>query len=187
MRLNQLVHIDNRFEKSVNLLLDLNSRTKLDGYIPTHSSVGILCSYLQEVQSYSGNRATVLIGPYGKGKSHLLLVLLALLGKLDAPELSALVDRIKAVEPVSTQLIDTISADPSPMLPVIINAANITLDRAFMKGLTTALHRAGLDDVIPDSVFTEALKTIRNWQDHYPRTYEAFCARCVEIPVKDLI
>ena len=187
MRLNQLVHIDNRFEKSVNLLLDLNSRTKLDGYIPTHSSVGILCSYLQEVQSYSGNRATVLIGPYGKGKSHLLLVLLALLGKLDAPELSALVDRIKAVEPVSTQLIDTISADPSPMLPVIINAANITLDRAFMKGLTTALHRAGLDDVIPDSVFTEALKTIRNWQDHYPGTYEAFCARCVEIPVEDLI
>ena len=74
MRLVDLVKIDHRFEKSVNLLLDLNDRSKLKLYIPTRSSVKLLENYLGEVDSFSGKRASILIGPYGKGKSHLLLV-----------------------------------------------------------------------------------------------------------------
>ena len=79
MRLVDLVKIDHRFEKSVNLLLDLNNRSKLKLYIPTRSSVKLLEGYLNEINSFSGRRANILIGPYGKGKSHLLLVLMALI------------------------------------------------------------------------------------------------------------
>ena len=39
MRLVDLVRIDHRFEKSVNLLLDLNDASKLKLYIPTRSSI----------------------------------------------------------------------------------------------------------------------------------------------------
>ena len=46
MRLDELVKIDNRFEKSVNLLLDLYAQDKIDGYIPTRSSVKILGEYI---------------------------------------------------------------------------------------------------------------------------------------------
>ena len=81
MKLLELVKIDNRFEKSVNLTLDLYVQDKIDGYIPTRSSVNILDSYINEVRSFRGNRATGLIGPYGKGKSHLLLVLLSILSR----------------------------------------------------------------------------------------------------------
>ena len=81
MKLLELIKIDNRFEKSVNLTLDLYVQDKIDGYIPTRSSVNVLDSYINEVRSFSGNRATVLIGPYGKGKSHLLLVLLSILSQ----------------------------------------------------------------------------------------------------------
>ena len=79
MRLVDLVRIDHRFEKSVNLLLDLNDESKLKLYIPTRSSIKLLAEYLEEVDTFSGKRANILIGPYGKGKSHLLLVLLAIL------------------------------------------------------------------------------------------------------------
>ena len=65
MKLLELIKIDNRFEKSVNLTLDLYVQDKIDGYIPTRSSVNILDSYINEVRSFRGNRATVLIGPYG--------------------------------------------------------------------------------------------------------------------------
>ena len=74
MRLVDLIKIDNRFEKSVNLLLDLHVQGKIDGYIPTRSSVKILDNYINEIRTFTGNRASVLIGPYGKGKSHLLLI-----------------------------------------------------------------------------------------------------------------
>ena len=42
MKLLELIKIDNRFEKSVNLTLDLYVQDKIDGYIPTRSSVNIL-------------------------------------------------------------------------------------------------------------------------------------------------
>ena len=48
MRLVDLVKIDHRFEKSVNILLDLNDRSKLKLYIPTRSSVKLLGGYLNE-------------------------------------------------------------------------------------------------------------------------------------------
>ena len=79
MRLSDLIKIDNRFEKAINLGLDLNSQEKIDHYIPTRSAMNILGDYIDSVHVFSGNRARVLIGPYGKGKSHLLLILLAIL------------------------------------------------------------------------------------------------------------
>ena len=42
MRLKDLVQIDNRFEKSVNLLLDLNDKKKVNAYILTRSSINLL-------------------------------------------------------------------------------------------------------------------------------------------------
>ena len=79
MRLADLVRIDSRFERSVNLLLDLHNEEKLRLYIPTRSSIRIITEFIREVNHYTGDRANILIGPYGKGKSHLLLVLLAIL------------------------------------------------------------------------------------------------------------
>ena len=84
MRLADLVRIDSRFERSVNLLLDLHNEEKLRLYIPTRSSINLILSYLQEVTDFHGDRASILIGPYGKGKSHLLLVLLSLLSGRDS-------------------------------------------------------------------------------------------------------
>ncbi len=48
MRLVNLVRIDHRFEKSVNLLLDLNDESKLKLYIPTRSSIKLLTEYLKK-------------------------------------------------------------------------------------------------------------------------------------------
>lgn len=174
MTLSQIVKIDNRFEKSVNLLLDLNSKAKIEGYIPTRSSVNILLSYLKEVISFSGNRATILVGPYGKGKSHLLLVLLALLSKSNSPELDNLISRIIAVDEGSREVFNKITADDRPMLPVIVNATNVSLDHAMVRALNIALTSAGIHDMVSDDLFTEALKAIQNWKDNFPNTYNSF-------------
>lgn len=141
MKLLELIKIDNRFEKSVNLTLDLYVQDKIDGYIPTRSSVNILDSYINEVRSFSGNRATVLIGPYGKGKSHLLLVLLSILSQTcQMSAIKKLVQRISAVNPDAASHISDVMENQGQFLPVLINASgNNSLNQAFMRGLTSAL------------------------------------------------
>lgn len=176
MKLLELIKIDNRFEKSVNLTLDLYVQDKIDGYIPTRSSVNILDSYINEVRSFSGNRATVLIGPYGKGKSHLLLVLLSILSQTcQMSAINKLVQRISAVNLDAAAHISDVIENTGQFLPVLINASgNNSLNQAFMRGLTSALTRDGLEDVIPDNYYTESVKMLQNWQQNFPDTYKSF-------------
>lgn len=175
MRLVDLIKIDNRFEKSVNLLLDLHVQGKIDGYIPTRSSVKILDNYINEIRTFTGNRASVLIGPYGKGKSHLLLILLELLSQnCPMSVIDALIERIAAVNRDAAEHIKDTMSNFGPFLPVIINAGSGTLSQAFMRGLTNALVRDELGDVIPDNYYSEAIKMIQNWEEHFPSTFTAF-------------
>ena len=142
---------------------------------------------MNEVEKYSGNRATVLIGPYGKGKSHLLLVLLAILSKQNYSELTDLRRRILLVAEGNEALINNAFSDTAPMLPVIVNPTNMTLGHALSKALSDALRRNGLTDIVPDNIYTEALKAIENWKVDYPGTYKLFLEKCIDIPAEEII
>ena len=77
-KFKDFIEIDKKFQNSINLQLDIDNLSKLNSYIPTHSSILVLDGFLNNVLS-DRDKANILIGPYGKGKSHLLLVLLAYL------------------------------------------------------------------------------------------------------------
>ena len=173
MRLKDLVQIDNRFEKSVNLLLDLNDKKKVNAYILTRSSINLLKDYLREVTGFSGRRANILIGPYGKGKSHLLLVLMAILSGKPSNELTMLFEKIKHIDIDAAETIEAINKSYR-FLPVIINTTSGNLSQAFVRSLNYALIREGLDDIVPDNYFSEAIKAIKQWRDVYPDTFCAF-------------
>ena len=173
MKLADLVKIDHRFEKSVNLLLDLNDESKLKLYIPTRSSVKLLTEYLEEVDTFSGKRANILIGPYGKGKSHLLLVLLAILSGNDTDEMRQLIERIGNLDGNAKEKIEKVYK-AKKLLPVIINTNSGDLSQAFVRSLNQTLRREKLEDVVPDNYFSKALATITQWETHYPDTYYAF-------------
>ena len=176
MKLTDLISIDNRFEKSINLLLDLNNEKKVSDYIPTRSSVRLLNDYLSETINYTGARATALIGPYGKGKSHLLLVLLYILSMGKTAVSKALIRRIRAITPESAELLKTVVNSQSRFLPVILNVnSSVTLEQSMIRSLFHALDREKLYDITPDSYFSVALKTIDQWKKEYPDTYDALC------------
>lgn len=173
MRLVDLVKIDHRFEKSVNLLLDLNDRSKLKLYIPTRSSVKLLGGYLNEVDSFLGKRANILIGPYGKGKSHLLLVLMAMLSGTASAELEELITKIEMIDKEAAAVIGN-TYRKKKLLPVIINPNSGTLAQAFVRSLSQALKHEHLQDVVPENYFSEALRTIEQWKQFYKNTYKLF-------------
>ena len=181
MKLTDLIAIDNRFEKSINLLLDLNNEKKVKDYVPTRSSIRLLKTYLSETVNYTGSRATALIGPYGKGKSHLLLVLLYLLSMGKTPVSKALVKRIAQIDPESEALLKSILNEKARFLPVILNvSSSANLEQAMIKSLFQVLHQEKLFDAMPDSYFSMAIKTIDQWKEQYPNTYEALCDSLVK-------
>ena len=143
-RLKDWVKIDKRFENSVNLYLDLDNRAKIDNYVYTRSSQDIIDYYLDNIAK-DREHATMLIGPYGKGKSHMLLVLL---------------DRLRHME--------------RPYLPVIISGTDGDLNHAFLIGITDALKRAELENIVPESYYSEALKKITQWKNDFPEAYGHF-------------
>lgn len=101
--LKDIISFNSNFKTAINLYLSLNKTDKVLSYIPTMSSVHFLGEYAQSVLT-NKEQATLLVGPYGKGKSHLLLVLLAVLSLERNSEntkvINQLVKKISAVEKV---------------------------------------------------------------------------------------
>ena len=147
-RLEELINIDNRFQKSVNLLLDLQNEEKVKSYIPTRSSVNILKQYLKSIINNAGNKANILIGPYGKGKSHLLLVLMSIISKKNKAAIDCITSKIKEVDDETYNIIENYIKNEKPMLPVIISTAGEDLNKAFLFALNEALEDSGLSAMI---------------------------------------
>ena len=100
MKYSDIISINENFQYSINLQFDLNNINKIKEYIPTKDSCQVLNKYYDSILgSYS--KATTLVGPYGKGKSHLLLVLLMLLNdyeKSDEDLINNLIEKIKKID-----------------------------------------------------------------------------------------
>ena len=77
-KLSDFISFNMNFKTSINLYLDINKADKIKSYIPTKSSLGVMRDYLRSVLTGT-EQASLLIGPYGKGKSHLFLVMLAVI------------------------------------------------------------------------------------------------------------
>ena len=79
--MKQLINIAKGFQTSVNIAYDLNNDEKIRGFIPTMSSLDVIEDVLLSTTATSTQRARILIGAYGRGKSHIILVLMSLLFK----------------------------------------------------------------------------------------------------------
>lgn len=177
--LNEVISFDSSFKTAINLYLSLNKIEKVLNYIPTKSSVRFLDEYLEAIMGKKVH-ATLLVGPYGKGKSHLLLVLLAMLSLERNTEnteiINQLKSKIKDVEEIGDKVSDDVDAvwHSKRFLPVIINDTRGDLNQAFLAALEDALKRAGLDELSPDTYYSEALKRIDEWEKEYKETFELF-------------
>ena len=171
-QIEEIIKINKRFGKSINLHLDLGDYHKILEYIPTKSSLLILRQFLSSVLQQKTEGANILIGPYGKGKSHLLLVLLTILKERDREKLSRLFHKIEELDGETSELIKTLWEKKKPFLPVLVSSGAGGLKNAMIQALQEALLQEGLTSLSPDSYYGEAVKNIQLWEKEYPDTYE---------------
>lgn len=177
--LKDIIKFNSSFKTAVNLYLSLNKPEKVLGYIPTKSSVNFMGDYLKAVLE-NKEQATLLVGPYGKGKSHLLLVILAALSmertKANNNIIAELIKNVRGVDEIGQDVSETIERvwNNKRFLPVLITDTTGDLNQAFLYGLNDALRREKLNDLVPDTYYSIALDRIEDWKQNYPETYVFF-------------
>lgn len=183
--LRDIIEFNNSFKTAINLYLNMNNTEKVLGYIPTKSSINFLGDYLNSVLE-NKEQASLLVGPYGKGKSHLLLVLLAVLS-LDRTEeneevMVELIKKVNQVDEIGNKVADQIKElwGKHKYLPVLISNSNGDLNQSFLYALNEALKREGLDDLTPETYFSIALSRIDDWKNNYAETYAIFESEITE-------
>ena len=177
--LKDIIQFNKNFKTAINLYLSLNKPEKVLGYIPTKSSVNIMSNYLSAVLE-NKEQATLLVGPYGKGKSHLLLVLLAILSMERNPDkdkiAKTLINNIKKVDEIGESVADEVKKvwKKKRFLPVLITDTTGDLNQAFIVGLNEALKREGLQNLSPNTYYSIALERIADWKKNYKNSYKLF-------------
>ena len=95
--LNDFIEISSGFQSSVNIAYDLYNEGKIQDFIPTTSALELIENILLSTQAEATQRAKILTGAYGRGKSHIVLVALSMLYCKDKKVFNNLLDSIKKI------------------------------------------------------------------------------------------
>ena len=180
--MRDMISVASGFQYSVNIGYDLGSDDKLRNFIPTKSALSLLEDILLSLSPTSTDRARVLIGAYGKGKSHIVLTILSILLKRDLSLFEKLLPRLRE-NPRLYQLVLNYYDSDNKILPVVINGSNTSLTQAFLISLQRTLSEYDLMTAMPETNYKAAAGVITRWKKEFPDTYKEF-QNCIDAPAE---
>lgn len=184
--LKEKIGVAKGFQTSINIAFDLHNDDKVRNFIPTMSSLDIIEDVLYSTSARANSRSRILIGAYGRGKSHIILVLMSLLFKKDVTLFDVLLNKIKENNPTFYEFaFDYIKSDKR-LLPIIVSGSSSSLTQSFLSALQQALKDESLSDLMPETHFVAAVNAIELWKNEYKDTYNKFVAELNE-PVENLV
>lgn len=184
--LDNYISVANDFQYAINIKYDLYADDKIRNYIPTSSAIEIIEDVILSTAPSSTDRARIFVGPYGKGKSHLALVILSILCRNDKTLYDNLLSIICKTNNDLCAYIKDYQNSNKKMLPVVIQGGAMGIRQSLLFSLRKALEDAELDQFMPETYFKAAVQTIENWKNNYPDTYKKFSDH-IDCSVSDFI
>lgn len=179
--MSKMISVASGFQYSVNIGYDLSSDEKLKNFIPTKSALHLLEEILLSTAETSTERSRVLIGAYGKGKSHIVLTILSILLKRDLNLFEKMLPRLEEY-PKIKQCVLNYYESKNKILPVVITGSSTSLTQAFLLALQRTLSDNDMLDIMPETNYRAAISVIERWKAEFPDTYKLFEA-AIETPV----
>lgn len=167
--MTKMVSVVKGFQHSINIAYDLYDDDKIKNFIPTTSALSLLENILLSTDIRATNRARILIGAYGKGKSHIVLMILSILLKRDLKIFERLLNKLETF-PKLKQLVNNYYESNNKILPVVITGSNTSLSQAFLVSLQRTLSENDLLDLMPETNYQAAVLTIKRWKNEFPET-----------------
>lgn len=183
--MSKIISVASGFQYSVNIAYDLNDDNKLKNFIPTKTALELLKDILLSTESSSTNRARVLVGAYGKGKSHIVLMILSILMKKKLSLLEKALPEIKN-NPYLYKCVKNYYNTDNKILPVVISGSNTSIPQAFLLALQRTLSEYNLLDAMPETNYKAAIRVISRWKRDFPDTYDEFIKK-IDMPIDKYI
>ena len=108
------------FQTSINIAFDLNDDRKIENFIPTISAIRLLEELFLSIDANCTQRAKMLVGAYGRGKSHIVLVALSLLFKKNRDLFTKILVRIKEYNENMYEFVNSYLESDKKILPIVI-------------------------------------------------------------------
>ena len=180
--MEKMLTVEPGFQYSVNIAYDLNRNEKLKNFVPTPSSLKLLEEILLSAEKDSTDRARILIGAYGKGKSHIVLTILSVLLRKDISLFTKL-NRVLVDNEKLSLCVQNYYESGKKLLPVVISGSSTSISQAFLLALERTLAEQNLTDIMPETNFKAAEGVISRWEKEFPDTYDRF-TKLISKPIK---
>ncbi|MGD9497429.1 MAG: hypothetical protein AB7Y46_14105 [Armatimonadota bacterium] len=166
--LSQLIDTAPGFRAAVNVVQEQDDAEKAAAFLPTAKGAEALFDLGRQLEPLARERARLITGTYGIGKSHLALVLTMLYrGRRDVVEPVLL--RLAEKHPGRTESLNVqLRAIQSerPYLVVLVEGDQDSFDAALVRGLQQALARVGMGDYMPPTYFSAAADRLRELMEN---------------------
>lgn len=173
--MKELIQIAEGFQTSINIAFDLNNDDKIRGFIPTMSSLEVFEDILLSTVPNSTQRARILIGAYGRGKSHIVLVLMSLLYRKGDESTKLifhnLLEKFKNSNSNLFRFATEYIKGKQKILPIVVRGSSTSLAQSFLSALSQTLNDHCFADIMPETHFKAAVNQIEKWKNEYPDTY----------------
>lgn len=163
---DSFIDLNKKFKASVNLEFDLYNEDIIREYIPTTDLCDVIKLYIKSVLNGDEFRSTILAGPYGKGKSYLVLMITYLLSERKNKELfNNVINKIKLIDDELFMLLKQIDEKGIYLYPVIINNNSFeNINKTFILALNNMLEYHKITDIVPKTTFQECLDILNKWE-----------------------
>lgn len=139
--LSDVVRVESRFQRSVNLEKDYAAESDANGYVVTPTARKALRRILEGLEGDGTCRSLTLTGPYGVGKSAFALFMSRLLCS-DASTRQAAMEKLGDMEPSLARAFKecaVLEGKPKGLLPVLITARRTPAPLCVLEGMAEAL------------------------------------------------
>lgn len=174
MNLREMVVPNEDFQTSINIDFDFGSREKIEALIPTDSVCRYLEMIIRDVVVSSNQRAKLLVGAYGKGKSHVVLAALTAMWVKEPESFGRIVEAYKDRGLGFGDTLERFVSEGRRLLPVVISGSTADLRHSLLHALRNALRLAGLDNLMPSTNYDGAIAVLERWKEEYPDTLARF-------------
>ncbi|MFI3252474.1 MAG: hypothetical protein R3Y60_04970 [bacterium] len=187
---DDFITINDKFKSAVNLEYDLYNKDKILQYIPTTDLCDVIKMYIKSVLGYPEKHSTFLSGPYGKGKSYLMLMITYFLSKREDKELLGIVlNKFSKIDEDLVGLVKELENKKISLLPIIINNNSFNdMNQNYLLAVGNALRNHKIYDVLPQSTYSECLKTIKIWETVNKENLDVFdkCVNELDVTLEEL-
>jgi len=158
MSLENLIHVNTNYTRSINLERDYHSSTLIQSYIPTSRTIYALEKALSTLDRVTDMpRAWSLVGPYGSGKSSFAVFLSHLLANPELPETQIALNILKKSNPELGANFSALSHKISGHCVVLLTGSPEPLGKRLIKSIHSAVQ-----DYYKNSEDSDVLNVIQN-------------------------